>query len=194
MRDWPWYGYVLIAIIIFGIFFLFHFRPKNEELKELRVERIKVEKDVVRLREKKDQLDIIEEELKLMSTTLNELEAIMPQKEEIDVILRQIQQLANDTRLNITKFVPKAEIAKDFYAEKPISIEITGNYHNLGIFFDRLSNFSLLFNIEDFSITSLRVQSEASTISAKLTAKTYISPEAQPGQEESGKNTGEEKK
>ena len=192
MRDWPWYGYVLIAIIIFGIFFLFHFRPKNEELKELRVERIKVEKDVVRLRAKKDQLDIIEEELKLMSTTLNELEAIMPQKEEIDVILRQIQQLANDTRLNITKFVPKGEIAKDFYAEKPISIEITGNYHNLGIFFDRLSNFSRLFNIEDFSIKSLRVQSEASTISAKLTAKTYISPEAE--QEESGKNTGEEKK
>lgn len=194
MRDWPWYGYVLIAIIIFGIFFLFHFRPKNEELKELRVERIKVEKDVVRLRAKKDQLDIIEEELKLMSTTLNELEAIMPQKEEIDVILRQIQQLANDTRLNITKFVPKGEIAKDFYAEKPISIEITGNYHNLGIFFDRLSNFSRLFNIEDFSIKSLRVQSEASTISAKLTAKTYISPEAEPDQEESGKNTGEEKK
>jgi len=188
MRDWPWYGYVLIAIIIFGIFFLFYFRPKNEELKELRVERIKVEKDVVMLRAKKDQLDIIEEELKLMSTTLNELEAIMPQKEEIDVILRQIQQLANDTRLNITKFVPKGEIAKDFYAEKPISIEITGNYHNLGIFFDRLSNFSRLFNIEDFSIKSLRVQSEASTISAKLTAKTYISPEAQPGQEESGKN------
>lgn len=194
MRDWPWYGYVLIAIIIFGIFFLFHFRPKNEELKELRVERIKVEKDVVMLRAKKDQLDIIEEELKLMSTTLNELEAIMPQKEEIDVILRQIQQLANDTRLNITKFVPKGEIAKDFYAEKPISIEITGNYHNLGIFFDRLSNFSRLFNIEDFSIKSLRVQSEASTISAKLTAKTYISPEAEPDQEESGKNTGEEKK
>lgn len=188
MRDWPWYGYVLIAIIIFGIFFLFYFRPKNEEFKELRVERIKVEKDLVRLRAKKDQLDIIEEELKLMSTTLNELEAIMPQKEEIDVILRQIQQLANDTRLNITKFVPKGEIAKDFYAEKPISIEITGNYHNLGIFFDRLSNFSRLFNIEDFSIKSLRVQSEASTISAKLTAKTYISPEAQPGQEESGKN------
>lgn len=194
MRDWPWHGYILIAIFIFGIFFLFYFRPKNEELKELRVERIKVEKNVVRLRAKKDQLDIIEEELKLMSTTLNELEAIMPQKEEIDVILRQIQQLANDTRLNITKFVPKGEIVKDFYAEKPISIEITGNYHNLGIFFDRLSNFSRLFNIEDFSITSLRVQSEASTISAKLTANTYISPEAQPGQEESGKNTGEEKK
>ena len=194
MRDWPWYGYVLIAIIIFGVFFLFHFRPKNEELKELRVERMKVEKDVVRLRAKKDQLDIIEEELKLMSTTLNELEAIMPQKEEIDVILRQIQQLANDTRLNITKFVPKGEIAKDFYAEKPISIEITGNYHNLGIFFDRLSNFSRLFSIEDFSIKSLRVQSETSTISAKLTAKTYISPEAEPDQEESGKNTGEEKK
>ncbi len=94
-----------------------------------------------------------------------------------------MQQLAVNSRLNIVKFLPKGEIDREFFYEWPISIEITGNYHNLALFFDRLSNFSRLFNIEDFSIKSLSNQTEASTISAAYTAKTYIFREETPAQE-----------
>ncbi|MBE0460336.1 MAG: type 4a pilus biogenesis protein PilO [Candidatus Aminicenantes bacterium] len=193
MRDWPWYGHVVVALIIFCFLYLFLFKPKNQEITRVKEERIKTEREVVKLREKKKQLDKIEEELKTMSATLKELEAIIPQKKEIFNILRRIQQLAFDSRLNIAKFVPKGEIDKMFYAESPISLEITGNYHNLAIFFDRLSRFSRLFNIEDFTIKSLANQSEASTISATFTAKTYIFRESPPPQKETQKRTSRRK-
>jgi Tfp pilus assembly protein PilO len=127
-----------------------------------------------------------------MKQTLAELETIIPQKEEISDILRKIQQLAWDSRLNIEKFIPKADVDKEFYYEKPISIEITGNYHNLAIFYDRLSNFSRLYNIEEFTIKSLRAQTDTSTISALSTATTYIFKEAEPEEEESQQNAGKE--
>jgi len=174
MREWPWFAYVLIAIIILGLFYFLYYKPKNDELKNIKDERIKVEGEVAHLRQKKQELDQIQAELERMKVTLSKLEAIMPQKEEISAILRQMQQLAYDTRLNIVKFMPKEEIAKDFYAEKPISVEITGTYHNLAIFFDRLSNFKRLFNIDDFTIKALRDQTDASTVSAEWTAKTYL--------------------
>lgn len=184
MKDWPWYGYVLLALIIFGLFYFLHYKGKHEELQSVRDERIRTEAEIVELRAKKAQMDQIEKEIEEMRVTLSQLETIIPLKEEISDILRKIQQLAWDSRLNIEKFIPKADVDKEFYYEKPISIEITGNYHNLALFYDRLSNFSRLYNIEDFTIKSLREQTDASTISAQSTATTYIFKEEVPAEEE----------
>lgn len=190
MKNQPWYVYLFLAIFIFGLFYLLYFKPKNAELKDLREKRIKAEGEVIKLRAKKDEVDQIEAELKHMNLTLKELETIIPQRKEISDILRKIQQLANDSRLNIVKFTPKGEIDKEFYSEWPIPIEIIGNYHNLAMFFDRLSHFSRLFNIENFSIKSLRDQTEASTISANFTAKTYIFREETVSSESNQKKSG----
>jgi Tfp pilus assembly protein PilO len=174
MRDWPWFAYVLIAIIILGLFYFVYYKPKHEEFVNIQNERIEVENEVAHLRHKKEELDKIEAELEQMKITLSKLEAIIPQKEEISNILKDMQQLAYDTRLNITKFIQNPEIIKEFYAEQPISVGVTGDYHNLAIFFDRLNTFQRLFNIEDFSIQALRTQTDASTISAEWNVKTYI--------------------
>ncbi len=187
MRNWPWYGYLFLVLIVFGLLYFLYFKPKNDELKSIKQERENVELEVMKLRQKKDQMDKIEAELKGMASTLEELEAIIPQKKEISDILRRIQQLAYDSRLNITKFAPKGEINKEFYSEWPIPIEITGSYHNLGIFFDRLSRFARLFNIENFMIKALPQQTDASTIVAEFTAKTYIFHEESITQKESKK-------
>jgi type IV pilus assembly protein PilO len=192
MKDWPWYGYVLLALIIFGLFYFLHYKGKNEELQRVREDRIRTEAEIVELRAKKTQMDQIEKEIEEMKVTLSQLETIIPLKEEISDILRKIQQLAWDSRLNIEKFIPKADVDKEFYYEKPISIEITGNYHNLALFYDRLSNFSRLYNIEDFTIKSLRNQTDASTITAQSTATTYIFKEELPEEEEQTK-TGAQK-
>ncbi len=174
MRDWPWFAYVLIAIIILGLFYFVYYKPKNEELQNIRNERIEVETEVAHLRQKKEELDKIEAELEQMKITLSKLETIIPQKEEISNILKQMQQLAYDTRLNITKFIQNPEIIKEFYTEQPISVAVTGDYHNLAIFFDRLNSFQRLFNIEDFSIKAMQNQTDATTISAEWNVKTYI--------------------
>lgn len=183
MRDWPWFAYVLIAIIILGLFYFVYYKPKDEELTNIRDERVKVEQEVAHLRQKKQELDKIEAELEQMKVTLSKLEAIIPKKEEISNILKSMQQLAYDTRLNITKFNQNPEIIKEFYAEQPISVAATGEYHNLAIFFDRLNSFQRLFNIEDFSIKALRTQTDAATISAEWNVKTYIYREEEETEE-----------
>ncbi len=183
MKDWPWYGHILLAVIIFALLYFVYFKPQNNKLTALKQERGKTETEVTNLKQKNLQLSRIEEELVDLRKILNELEAIIPKRKEIWDILKKMQQLAVNSRLNIVKFLPKGEVDMEFYYEWPISIEITGNYHNLAIFFDRLSNFSRLFNIEDFSIKSLGKQTEATTISAAYTAKTYIfREEAPPGE------------
>ncbi len=183
MKDWPWYGHVLLAAIVFILIFFVYFKPQGTKLKALIDEREKTEAEVANLKQKNLQLSRIEEELVDLRKILNELEAIIPKRRELASIINQIHQLAINSRLNISKFQPRGEVDMEFYYEWPISIEITGNYHNLAMFFDRLSNFSRLFNVEDFSIKSVARQTEATTISAAYTAKTYIFREETPPSE-----------
>ena len=193
MKDWPWYGYVLLALIILGLFYFLYYKGKNEELQTVREERIRTEAEIVELRAKKRQMDQIEKEIAEMKGTLSRLETIIPLREEISDILRKIQQLAWDSRLTIEKFIPKADVDMEFYYEKPIAIEITGNYHNLALFYDRLSNFSRLYNIEDFTIRSRRNQTDTSTITAQSTATTYIFKEEIPEETEEQTTRGARK-
>ena len=180
MKDWPWYGNIILAVVVVALIYFVYFKPKSNDLNSLKAERAQVEDDVSKLKRKNTQLKKIEKDMVTLNSTLQELQAIIPNRKEVWDILRKMHQLAINSRLNIAKFQPKGEVDKEFYYEWPIPIEITGSYHNLAIFFDRLSNFSRLFNIEGFSIKSLSKQTETNTITAAFTAKTYIFREEVP--------------
>lgn len=174
MRRQPWLNYLILILIVGGAFYFLYFRPKSTELKSLRAQREKLEAELVELRAKKQHLDQIELELATLTKTLKELEVIIPLKKEIDVILRKIQELAFDSRLNILRFAPGGEVFREFYSEWPIPIEVSGNYHNLGLFFDRLRTFARLFTIDKFAIEALSNQTDDLTIASSFTAKTYM--------------------
>ncbi len=174
MKKQPWYIYLLLAALAAGLAYVGYFKPRQAELARLRDDRTRVEAETANLREKKKQLDSIEAELATLTVSLAELETIIPQKREIGEMLRSVQQMALDSDLEVIRFVPDRETAFDFYAEQPIPIEVTGTYHNLGLFFDRLMHFSRICNVDEFTISPLQNQNEASTIRALFTAKTYF--------------------
>ena len=174
MKNMPWYGYIVLALIVLGLAYFLYYKPQQAEFDRLKVERQQVEREVADLLEKKKQLDVIEAELATLTQTLKELEVIIPLRKEVDVILRRVQQMAFDSRLDLIRFTPRGEINREFYSEWPIPMEIRGNYHNLASFFDRLSKFARIFNIENFTIKALNNQTDETTISSTFTAKTYI--------------------
>ena len=174
MKNQSWVAYVLLGSLLGGLVYIFFFKPRQAELNAARVELVNLENELTTLRAKKVQLNKIEAELVDLSKALAELETIIPRKKESGEILRSVQQMAMDSQLELIHYTPEKEVARDFYSEQPIPIEVVGNYHNLGLFFDRLLHFQRIFNIDDFSITALPGQSEASTITALFTARTYF--------------------
>ena len=174
MKNWPWYGYLIFAVFIFALAFIFYFKPQNTKLQAVKADRVKVEQEVQNLKQKKRELDKIEADITAMTARLKTLEVNIPQRKEMADILRQIQGLAYDSRLDVLRFAPGQEVNKDFYAEWPIPIQVSGNYHNLGMFFDKLSKFARVFTVENFSVKSLARQTDLNTVSANWTAKTYF--------------------
>ncbi len=183
MKNLPWYGYLIIAAILLGILYLAYFKPKNQQLQSLRNQRMRVEAEVADLRRKKKKLDQIEAEIENLNLVFAKLETKIPNKRELSNILNKMQELAYDSRLNIIGFTPKGETKKEFFLEWPIELKIIGSYHNLAIFFDKISRFERLFKIENFSINALQNQSDTATISSSMIAKTYISLEGSEEQQ-----------
>jgi len=174
MRNRTWISYVAIAVVLAGLFFFAYYKPRMSQLSALKKQRVDTETQVAKLRTKKLQMDKIERDLATLTLTLKDLEEIIPKQREISEIMTRFQQLAYDTNLNITRFTQRPENFKDFYSEWPLLLDITGSYHNLGNFFDRLCRFPRLFTIERFSVKALARQTDTSTLSANFTAKTYL--------------------
>jgi type IV pilus assembly protein PilO len=80
----------------------------------------------------------------------------LPNEKEIPEILKTISSLGKESNLEFTLFRPKAEEPQQFYAKVPIELVALGNYHNIGIFFDKVSKLPRIINVVDFSMTKAK--------------------------------------
>ena len=105
----------------------------------------------------------------------------------IEQITKQLHKL-----IDVVKLQDMTEgnfIERDFYSEWPITINVNGSYHNLALFFDRISRFSRILNIDNLQVSALKRGDGSHTISAKFQAKTFIykePPAEEPGMESGG--------
>ena len=116
---------------------------------------------------------------------------MLPEEKDAAEILRRIQTLAVQSNLEVKRFKPAAPVTKQLHAEVPYTVEVEGGYHNLGLFFDRVSKFPRLINISDITIKAKDKQEPNSTITAEFVATTFVllstppktdKPTAPPGQ------------
>ena len=56
MKDWPWYSYLVVAVVVFAVVFLILLKPRNEKIANTKEERILIENEVNQLKSKKRQL------------------------------------------------------------------------------------------------------------------------------------------
>ena len=80
----------------------------------------------------------------------------------------------------MTRFTPGAFEDRDFFIEWPIRVGLDGTYHELGLFFDRLSRFSRIINVTELTINPIRQSEGGFTIHAEFVQRTYIYKEETP--------------
>jgi len=142
-----------ILIVITGLYLYFFFLPGRDELNVTRTELSRLTKElneskaIVReLQKFKEQIAKLNEELKTALTQL-------PNEKEIPEILKNISSLGKESNLEFTLFRPKPEEPQQFYAKVPIELVVLGSYHNMGIFFDKVSKLPRIINVVDFNMT-----------------------------------------
>ena len=141
-----------ILCVIVGLYLYAFFLPQQEGLKAAKGELSKLAKELNEskaitrdLQKFKEQVQKLNEELKNALTQL-------PNEREIPEILKNISSLGKESSLEFTLFRPKPEEPQQFYAKVPIELVALGTYHNIGIFFDKVSKLPRIINVVDFNM------------------------------------------
>jgi Tfp pilus assembly protein PilO len=109
-----------------------------------------------------------------LESRLEGLKAVLPEEKDVADLLRRIQTLATQSNLAIRGFKPAASVTKALHAEWPIALQLDGTYHNLAMFFDRISKFSRIINVSSINIRSKDKPEPHSTITAECVATTFV--------------------
>ena len=125
-----------------------------------------------------------EKEIENLQTKLSDLLAILPTTPETGELLKWVKNLADQSNLDLRKFDPQALRAVEFYKEFPIQMEIEGDYHDLGVFFDRISKYSRIINVSNVVIAA-KNQGKGS-IHSSFTATTFVYDDKAAQQQEGG--------
>jgi len=104
---------------------------------------------------------------------VTQLEKQLPGKAEMDALLSDINQAGLGRGLQFELFRPGQVIVKDYYAELPISIRVSGRYHDIGSFAADIANLSRIVTLHNMNITSAGGRDASGALAMEATARTY---------------------
>lgn len=166
-----------ILLMLFGPFFYFSYQPKVNKIDELKTEQETLETRVVRAKAKARQLKHFQDKLEKAETEFKMAVKKLPEKKEIPSLLSSISRSGRDAGLEFLLFEPRDERTKEFYAEIPVSIIVTGNYHKTALFFDKVARLHRIVNIDDIKMIAAKGSGDLRT---SCTAVTYRFVETKP--------------
>ena len=124
--------FVLVLIVIAGYFLLI--KDKRTELEQTRQQELVLLADFEFKQQKAANLEAYEQQMVDMQDLLQTMFRQLPNKTEMDKLLVDVSQTALAAGIDVQLFEPQAEVFQDFYAERPISVRMLGDYHEFGEF------------------------------------------------------------
>jgi type IV pilus assembly protein PilO len=187
----PWWGqilaFLLVAVAMFVAFRLYYVGPQLEAQAAQQVELESKLAAVEQARQDAIELAEFQTEVGALNDRLDALRAVLPEQEEVSELLRRLQTFAVQSNLTIRAFRPQVAVTREMHSEWPYRLQLDGTFHNLGMFFDRISKFSRIINVSDLVIRAKEPPELNLTITAECTATTFVlldppdaAPEAAP--------------
>jgi Tfp pilus assembly protein PilO len=173
--------FAALAAGLATVFYILYLRGPLEERENLRTELTRLEPAIDQGKTVDCQLSLLKSELARLDERFEIMRGILLPPKEIAVVLRAVQQSATRSNLKITRFTPQPLVPGTFYSAWPIIMEVEGNYHALGLFFEKVSRLVGIVNMDHITVTGIDGSSDSfHTLSAVFTATTFVLKEAPP--------------
>jgi len=170
---------VLVFSIIIGGFVYFIFLPGKAQVDVLEKSVTDLNLEIMTNEVKLRRLDQLKIENAQLQAQLNELRAQLPAEAEVSGLLKQISDLSIESGLSVKLWKPgdRKKDPSGLYTEIPVNVEVSGGYHALGIFFDKVSKLPRIVNITGLDMESAKVIGKSVYIQDKFIATTFAAEE-----------------
>jgi type IV pilus assembly protein PilO len=170
--SWPWLPKVIVLVIVLFIVAMgafFDWKDQWEALQAAEKEELRLKEQYTQKKAKAINYDLYVQQLAEVEQSFGALVKQLPNRSEIDALLTDINQagLGRGLQFDLFRPAPQERMA-DFYAELPIAIKITGNYHDIGAFASDVAALPRIVTLNDVAISN-----DKGTLSMDAVAKTF---------------------
>ena len=180
----PWYGqigvFVVMSAILVGVFYYYVETPAQEAMAARTVELNAIQRRVAEGQAAARRLPEFRKEVQELEARLEVLKPILPTDRDAGDLLRRVQTLAVQSNLTILGFKPQAITLNEMHAEWPIMLSLEGNYHNLGLFLDKVSKFPRIINIGGINLNAKNPPTATASMAIGVTATTFVLIDSAP--------------
>jgi len=158
------------AAVVVGLWFAW-LSSFQEELDAERAKEVQLRADYQKKLAQAVNLDALKQQLEQVQQYVTQLEKQLPSKAEMDALLSDINQAGLGRSLQFELFRPGQVNVKEYYAELPIAVKVTGSYHDIGLFAADVANLSRIVTLNN--ITLMPVPNRPGFLTMDCTAKTF---------------------
>ncbi|MFJ7567437.1 type 4a pilus biogenesis protein PilO [Herminiimonas sp. NPDC097707] len=171
--QWPIFPRMLCAlgvlIAVLGLGWFFYWSTQLEELDRAAAEELTL-KDAYKIKvQQAVNLDGLRKQKEQVNEYVATLEKQLPSKAEMDALLSDINQAGLGRGLQFELFKPGQVIVRDYYAELPIDIKVSGHYHDVGAFTSDIANLPRIVTLNKMNL----VVAKDNTLTLDAVAKTF---------------------
>jgi Tfp pilus assembly protein PilO len=178
----PWWGQLGAFVVVCGAaifgFWNYYVTVVDAELALKQTRLVALNTDITKGIATARRLGEFQDEVTGLEHRLDSLKNVLPEQKDVANVLRRLQGLAVQSNLTLLRFTPAAQKQLPQYAEVPYRLTAEGSFHNLALFFDRVSKFPQIINVGDISVTARPRPDPNTTILADLTATTFVLQDA----------------
>jgi type IV pilus assembly protein PilO len=165
---------VMIFIVAAGVLSYFMaWKPKKPELDSARAQESQLLQTLEQKARKAANLDAYKAQLAEMEQSFGAMLRKLPNKTEVPNLLTDISQQGAGAGLDQKLFQPEAQINKEFYAELPIKMKLTGSFHAIGAFVSGIAALPRIVTLHDVEIVAADKSAGTDQLQLNVTAKTY---------------------
>lgn len=158
------------AAVIAGLWFAW-LKTSDEELIAEKAREVALREDYRTKLVQAVNLDALKKQLEQVQQYVTQLEKQLPSKAEMDALLSDINQAGLGRSLQFELFRPGQVSVKEYYAELPIAVRVTGTYHDIGLFAADIANLSRIVTLNNLTLTP--VKDREGMLTMDCTAKTF---------------------
>ena len=163
--------YVVVAVAVAALLWFVILKDYEEELETERNTEVTLREDYQKKLLKAVSLDGLKKQREQVEQYVTQLEKQLPSKAEMAALLSDINQAGLGRSLQFDVFRPGAMVTKEYYAELPITLKVTGRYHDIGAFASDVAFLSRIVTLNNLSIAP--AGKEADVLAMNATARTF---------------------
>ena len=164
---------VLVLVLEGAAIFYGLCQPRIKELSAQQTKLEDLQKQIQENRRIANNLPRYKSEYEQLKKDLDNALTELPNQKEIPSLLTSISNLGKGAGLDFLLFRPKPEVPKDFYAEVPVDIAVSGTFYNVADFFVAVANLPRIVNINNVSFSDIRSGGGRTTLKVNCLATTF---------------------